>query len=48
MRGKSDWKNGTYAGGVTGGMIGLRGEFKKSINQKIHSLDTVFFLIIIV
>lgn len=27
-RGKSDWKNGTYAGGLTGGMIGLRGEIQ--------------------
>lgn len=24
-RGQSDWKNGTYAGGITGGLIGFRG-----------------------
>lgn len=24
-RGKTDWKNGVYAGGTTGGLIGLRG-----------------------
>lgn len=30
-RGKSDWKNGTYAGGVTGGLIGLRGGLRAGI-----------------
>ncbi|XP_063541392.1 mitochondrial import inner membrane translocase subunit Tim22 [Cydia strobilella] len=30
-RGKSDWRNGTYAGGVTGGLIGLRGGLRAGV-----------------
>ncbi|XP_068086896.1 mitochondrial import inner membrane translocase subunit Tim22 [Anabrus simplex] len=30
-RGKTDWRNGTYAGGVTGGLIGLRAGLKGGI-----------------
>ncbi|XP_029173998.1 mitochondrial import inner membrane translocase subunit Tim22 [Nylanderia fulva] len=30
-RGKTDWKNGTYAGGLTGGLIGLRAGIKAGI-----------------
>ncbi|XP_046418858.1 mitochondrial import inner membrane translocase subunit Tim22 [Neodiprion virginianus] len=30
-RGKSDWRNGTYAGGVTGGLIGLRAGLKAGL-----------------
>lgn len=30
-RGKNDWKNSTYAGGVTGGMIGLRAGVKAGL-----------------
>ncbi|XP_053594036.1 mitochondrial import inner membrane translocase subunit Tim22 [Microplitis demolitor] len=30
-RGKTDWKNGTYAGGLTGGLIGLRAGVKAGI-----------------
>ncbi|KAK0088135.1 hypothetical protein PV326_004939 [Microctonus aethiopoides] len=30
-RGQTDWKNGTYAGGLTGAIIGLRAGIKASI-----------------
>ncbi|XP_012532395.1 mitochondrial import inner membrane translocase subunit Tim22 [Monomorium pharaonis] len=30
-RGKTDWKNSTYAGGLTGGLIGLRAGIKAGI-----------------
>lgn len=30
-RGKTDWKNGTYAGGLTGGLIGLRAGIKAGL-----------------
>lgn len=30
-RGKTDWKNGTYAGGITGGVIGLRAGVKAGV-----------------
>lgn len=30
-RGTSDWRNGTYAGGITGGIIGLRAGIKAGI-----------------
>ncbi|KAE8741129.1 hypothetical protein FOCC_FOCC013387 [Frankliniella occidentalis] len=30
-RGTTDWKNGTYAGGVTGGLIGIRAGLKAGL-----------------
>ncbi|XP_023166713.1 mitochondrial import inner membrane translocase subunit Tim22 [Drosophila hydei] len=31
QRGVTDWRNGTYAGGITGGLIGLRAGIKAGI-----------------
>lgn len=41
-RGRADWRNGTYAGAVTGGLIGLRGkEFcLRSLNDLL--MDSCF------
>ncbi|CAL4096549.1 unnamed protein product, partial [Meganyctiphanes norvegica] len=43
-RGKTDWKNGTYAGGVTGAVLGLRAGIKPGIIGTM-GFDGFFFLI---
>lgn len=47
-RGQSDWKNGTYAGGITGGLIGFRGKNQYYTFSKLivgqHFRLNLFFL----